>query len=124
MEKMMKMMEEMMEKMCSEERMQMMSGMMEKCFASFSDEEKKDFFKEKFPRPDKDDSAWEMMPRMMMTMMGMMSMMMMRDMMKGPSGGMRPMMGGPMRMMQRMMGGFPGNKEKAEAKKEPAAGGR
>jgi len=114
MDEMKKMMEKMMGEMCSEEKMNMMSSFCEKCFDSFSDEEKKEFFKETFSHQDKKEDAWDMMPKMMMSMMSMTSMLLMRDMMKdsdnkghGPKGGMKPMMGNPMKMMRQMMGNAP-----------------
>lgn len=139
MEDMMKMMENMMGKMCSEDKMEMMNKFCEKCFDSLSEDEKKEFFKKEFFKKAASGEgtgapSWDQMASMMMTQMGMMNTMMMKDMMKGdgskgghgpggghgPSKNMKPMMAGPMRMMKKMadrMG--PAKEEKAEQEEEP-----
>lgn len=113
MEKMFKMMNEMMDKMGGEERVEMMKKVMEMCFERMSADEKKNMMKGFMPRMGGGDAAWDMMPKMMMSMMNVMCMKMMSDMMKeGPAAGGSPRsggpmgMGGPMRMMKNMMGGM------------------
>lgn len=128
MDKMLEMIDEMMDKMCSEDRMGMMKKMLEKCSEGLTADEKKGLFRNIFANQcstePKDSADWEMMPQMVMSMMGMMCTVLMKDMMKGeqapgtPQGGgsgRGPMMGmgkmggmggmgGPMKMMQQMMG--------------------
>lgn len=144
MEEMFKQCKEMMNSLCSEDKMKCMQGIFESCFSTLSDEEKKSFFKEACPNPMGENSdMWDEMPKMMMSMMNMMSMMLMKDMMSGgkapaesqaktagPMGGMGMgrmsgmggMMNGmnPMKMMQKMMGG--GMPNMGGAQNAPAEG--
>ncbi len=133
MDKMFEMIDEMMDKMCREDRMSMMKRIFEKCSEGLSADEKKGFFENMCSTESKSSAEWDMMPQMAMSMMSMMSMMLMRDMMhggpghsdpkgtqqgRGPMmgmGGMGGMKGGPMKMMQQMMG------QQAAAEKKPAS---
>ncbi len=65
-----KMMDFMMGKMSKEEKEEMMGKMMEKFFADFSQEEKQKMMEEMMPKMMEGVNMMEMMPRMMMTMMG------------------------------------------------------
>jgi hypothetical protein len=128
MEQMFKMMDEMIDKMCSEDRMKLMKQCLDKCMSGMSPEETAEAMKGVFPGGSPKNGAWDKMPDMVMSMMGMMCVRMMNDMMKGGSGGgggsmgggpMAGMMGGggPMKMMQKMMQNF--GAQKAE---EPSQG--
>jgi len=132
MEKMFQMMEEMMEKMGGEERVNMMTRCMEICLGKMSDEEKGDFAKRAFFSEKGDGESSDQMQKMMISMMNMVSMSLMKDIMSGGGGGQGhghgPKMGkgkgmmmgrNPMKMMQRMMGqAFNEKNEKEEQKKE------
>lgn len=110
--------DEMMDKMGGEDRMKLMTKVMQKCMQGMSPEQCAGAVKDVFPGGEsKDDAAWAQMPNMIMSMMGMMCVKMMSDMAgekpagAGTGGGpgfMNGMMGGggPMKMMQRMMQNF------------------
>lgn len=65
-----KMMDFMMGKMSKEDKEEMMGKMMEKFFADFSPEEKQKMMEEMMPKMMEGVDMMDMMPKMMMTMMG------------------------------------------------------
>jgi hypothetical protein len=139
MEEMFKMMDDMIDKMCSEDRMKLMQRCLDRCMSGMSPEESAEAVKDACSGGAPRDGAWEQMPNMIMSMMGMMCVRMMDDMTKGgsasgggngpmsgmmggrgPMGGMMGGGGGPMKMMQKMMSSF-GNQPAAEPSKGETA---